>query len=185
MTEEQADTIAALWVLIHNQWPTFEVLEETEPTYRVRLRDWCDVIGDLHYSLLRAAVIAEAGREFPPPVGIIRRRAMEIMLESRGDRSPSADEAWREVVTKLRQVGRQEFPEWSHPAVEAAVRTIGWIWICDSENMDVLRSHFLRFYGAISERFDHGADPLPPGVAAVLPEPFNRLGLGSGADGGA
>jgi hypothetical protein len=77
-----------------------------------------------------------------PKVADIRNRVAEV-------RCPSANpaEAWGEVYRAIGRCGRDREPQWSTPAVKAAVDAIGWRAICDSNTDDVntLRAQFERF----------------------------------------
>lgn len=123
---------------------------------------------DLDPSLVLAAVqaLAAEGERFAPNPGQLRRRALELA----GPRVPSADQALSEVYSQIAAVGSYGSPEWSHPAVGAAVDALGgWRYLCASEDPMADRAHFLKVYGSVEAR--HTAEALmPPSVAALLAE---------------
>jgi hypothetical protein len=63
-----------------------------------------------------------------------------------GALAPTQEEAWREVVRAITTHGYTRMPEWSDPAVERAVETIGWVEICHNTNVEATRAHFFKAY---------------------------------------
>lgn len=80
------------------------------------------------------------------------------------------DEAWREVVTAIRRVGMYRTPSWSHPALAETVAALGWNTLCESENPEADRAHFLRFYAsaATRQREQTLVDQLSPAMRDAL-----------------
>lgn len=81
--------------------------------------------------------------------------------------------AWGEVVQKIRSVGMYRVPEWSHHAVGAAVRAMGWAELCLSDNPEADRAHFMRFYEVTTSRAKEEQiiarmDALNPGMREAL-----------------
>ena len=64
----------------------------------------------------------------------------------------SADQAWAEVQRQIRSVGVYGTPQWSHPAIAAAVTALGWEAVCRSTNPEADRAHFLRFFDTAVRR---------------------------------
>lgn len=59
--------------------------------------------------------------------------------------APSLEAACTEVLTAIADIGHYGTPTWSHPAIGAAVDSIGWKDICASEN-DYWKAWFARAY---------------------------------------
>lgn len=84
------------------------------------------------------------------------------------------DEAWRYVRECFGTVGHvRDFPD-KHPLVKAAVDSMGWIEMCRSENVDVLRGQFRKAYESVLARSlsesaaSEGAAAVPTSVSAAL-----------------
>ena len=84
------------------------------------------------------------------------------------------DEAWEYVQRCFGSVGRERpFPT-EHPLVAEAVARIGWVAMCNSENLDVLRGQFRHAYTPLLERSlaesaaSEGAAAAPSAVAPML-----------------
>jgi hypothetical protein len=131
----RTDTAQVLAVL-SAAFPHVNVSRETAEVYH-------DVLGDLDADACRAAVreLLMTAERWPAPATIRRRVA-----ERAGVLAPEPGAAWGEVVAQAGAVGLYGDPVFSHPAVKAAVRAIGWRSVCLSENQDTLRAHFFRAY---------------------------------------
>lgn len=143
--------------LITRIWPHLPFVDGMWPTWR-RLLD------DLDAALVIAAVddLATDGREFAPPPGMVRRRAIEMRTSVSGDGAPDGDQALTEVLAAIRAVGIYGTPEWSHPAVGTAVRALGgWQAACMDDNPEAWRAHFLKVYGMGAERTRRQATMTP------------------------
>lgn len=84
------------------------------------------------------------------------------------------DEAWKFVSQCFGTVGRnREFPD-THPLVKAAVDATGWVEMCNSENVDVLRGQFRKAYESVLARSlsesaaSEGAAAAPSAVADLV-----------------
>ena len=62
------------------------------------------------------------------------------------------DEAWAEVLHTVQTVGYYRVPAWSHPALADAVQALGWQTLCQSENPEADRAHFMKFYAVAVTR---------------------------------
>jgi hypothetical protein len=89
---------------------------------------------------------------FPSPAQILN-----AVGRLSGTTSPSSGMAWQEVLRQVGEKGRMGVPEFSHATTEAVVKAIGWRDICMSENVDVLRSNFLRMYDGMAKSLDREA----------------------------
>ncbi len=134
-------------------------------------QNWLRLLGDLDADVVTAALdsLAAENREHPPPPGIVRARAVALAA---GDAAPDVDEAWSEVQAEIARVGwtgdldPRRKPRFSHPAIEPAVKDIGWQALCESTNAMADRAHFLKLYGTAVGRAN--ADALtPPAVRAL------------------
>lgn len=128
--------ISALW--LNSAW-TADTAEAAE-----------SLLLDLDAGLVLAAVdaLAAEGREFAPPPGVVRLRATTLAHPA----LPDLDQALEEVRAAVAHFGIYRTPEFSHPAIEAAVNAIGWDEVCNSTNPEAFRAHFLRLYGTVGER---------------------------------
>jgi hypothetical protein len=138
MEAKQAASIVALIAAAHPQWPS---TPETVAVYR-------QMLSDVTYEQALSAVqdlIATEDRW--PSVASIRRR---IALRA-GVLPPSPSNAWQEVSDAISNGGRSTLPQFSHPAIKAAVAAIGWWELCNTTNPSATRAHFFRFYDDASE----------------------------------
>lgn len=88
--------------------------------------------------------------DFFPSIASIRHEILSV----NGLMSPPKEQAWLEVEMSMRRIGRNGSVDWSHPAISEAVRTMGWVNMCLSENIDVVRGQFFKVYDSISGRSD-------------------------------
>lgn len=86
--------------------------------------------------------------DYFPRVSVLRRA---ILAADPGCYLPDAAVAWAEVMTQLRESGF-ESPKFSHPAIGAAVKAIGWRNLCNSHEIGVDRAHFLKIYESYRNR---------------------------------
>jgi hypothetical protein len=108
-------------------------------------------------------------REFAPPVGVIISEATEAALGHAGVPHLSPEEAWGEVMEKIRHCGYYREPDsWSSPAIGRAVKAITWADLCTNENIEANRAHFMRIFGAYQNRVVRDAlDNLSGGREAL------------------
>ena len=106
---------------------------------------WHLLLADVDYSLANVAVIKMLrGDEYPSP-GRIIKAVKSVWLAS----IPLAEKAWTEVLVKLDPYKR---PEWSHPLIGEAVRCMGYVGLCRSENPGMDRGQFIRIYNNLLDR---------------------------------
>lgn len=191
MTDVEA---ALLWLYMAETWPVYNIPSDTDQR-AVRLEVWADQLGDLEAQQVRAAIAALADSEFPPPVGRIREKAVELARQQSGKREPpDADEAWRVVFEyasgRIRDDNVRDLETLAHPAVAQACRTIGWDEIRYSETPHFVRRNFLQVYGTSAERYRRESLlPAPVVLAfvkaqgAAIKRADDVLGIGVGADG--
>jgi len=79
---------------------------------------------------------------------------------------PDSTAAWSEVMRAFGSVGRYREPRFSHIAIDRVVGAMGWQSMCDSENVEATRAHFLRLYADTRETLVRDANVRPMLVAA-------------------
>lgn len=171
---ECADLIRAAAIL----WPTVPHITKVDATM---LRLWALALSDIAAADAEAMLVhcSRQGDRFPPTPGVLAR----LVLDARSTGSaPGADEAWAEVSAAVTRRGWYAgMPEWSHPAVEAAARAIGWDELCHGDVM-VVRAHFVKLYTPAADRTGHAArlDETMTMLGAAIGNP-GALGPGSPA----
>ena len=138
---------AHLIAILAAAFPSANVNGKTVEIYVENLKD-------LEYEQGRDAVdsIIRTSDWFPS-IAALRREILAIG----GYLCPPKDQAWMEVETNMRRHGRTGKPEFSHHAIEDAVKAMGWTNMCLSENIDVVRGQFWKIYESISTRQDRTA----------------------------
>jgi hypothetical protein len=138
-------------------WPSWRDAPSTQRDVTLMADVWLTVLEDVPADLAYAAlkVLAAEGREFVPPAGVIRRTAILLRARASGELPPGADEAWREVQTRVREQGRHGWnDDWTHACIDETVQTMGWWQLCDGSSQDALRAHFRQFYAESVTRFE-------------------------------
>jgi hypothetical protein len=173
--------ILSVMKLVKATWPNWRAPADPDAA-DAALQAWSALVGDLPLDAVVASILAYAaeGHEFPPPVGVIRKRVIEAAERSSGSMAPTVDQAWEEIRMCIRSHGMYRVPGqdfgFSHPAIADVVRSMGWQELCISENFDVVdRAHFQKLYPNAVAR--HAADPRPPEVAAILDTLAERFKL--------
>jgi hypothetical protein len=171
-------------VYVNANWQQFDVpvMAEHEAIW---IRAWLDQLEDLPAELVLRAVAALANRDHPPKPGQLRTAACQLQNQLDGVPAvPDVDEAWDAVTWAAQYVGRYQTPEWPHPAIAATVKAIGWVEICNSENLSVLRGQFARLYETCKGRVERESVPAPPALAAFMAAGLKRvddvLAIGAG-----
>lgn len=135
-------------------WPSWREAPSTQAEASLMGDVWLTVLEDLPADLAYAAltVLAAEGREFVPPVGVVRRQAIMLRARAAGDLPPDAGQAWREVREGIERGVAQITP--LHPCVEQTAAAVGWYELRTSTNQDALRAHFVKFYAEAVDRFE-------------------------------
>lgn len=144
---------------------------------------WFALLQDLNFEIARAAVkkvIAES--EFPaiPPVGKIRRTALDFLNGYR----LTAPEAWGLVLKAIKQhgyYGGAAALAGLPAGIAQVVQWMGWAEICHSEKPDVVRAQFMRMY-EIQELRSRETAELPPGVKEMVKGLGQSLSLPARSD---
>lgn len=147
--------IAQIVGVISAAYPNFSPTPQTVEVYY-------QCLNDLPVDELKAATlqcISELGRKFAPSVGELRGAVAEIRKSSMN--TPSAYEAWQEVLQQMSAVGSYGIPEFSSPLIQRVVRSLGWRNLCLSENQTADRARFLQAYEQVLERATHENMLLP------------------------
>ena len=101
-------------------------------------------------------------QEERPTIAHIRKAIVKL---SAGPSLLPPDEAWEFVRQCFGTVGQyRDFPD-TYPLVKKAVDGMGWVEMCRSDNLDVLRGQFRMAYTALSER---RVSDAATGVGALL-----------------
>lgn len=171
---EVLQLIAAAKVL----WPGWRDAPTTPQDASLMSEAWGLVLADIPAQLAMAALtlLSVEGREFVPPVGVIRRHAVISAARARGEMPPAPDQAWREVTATIR--AGDPVPSWSHPCIQEAVQAIGWYELRHSTNQEASRAHFTRFYADAVERFERELVISDQMRAAIHAAAFGELGTG-------
>ena len=161
------DDVVRLIAVIKGLWPGWSSAPGSKDALTSMAAVWLPLLSDIHPDVAAAAVqaLAADGREFPPAVGQIRRRAVELASPS----LPGADEAWTEIQQGVQRYGLNAGPPaWSHPTITDTVQALGWRDLCLSTNPDTIRAHFLRLWPTIVNRAERDRF-TPPAAAALRP----------------
>lgn len=123
-------------------------------------------LADLDYPLANAAVEQIIGSSrWLPTVAEIRERALSL---TSGEVRPGG-EAWGSVLKAISRRGRGRVPgvdfEFRDPVVHDAVRALGWIQLCDSENATADRARFVELYDRLAVQ--HRRQKLTENLPAV------------------
>lgn len=162
MTEAE---MYALWGYAHEAWQNFALPEPGSDAERMRATVWHDELADLPAQAIRDALHEPdlARREWFPPLGLIRERALLATARAAGvPLPPDTDVAWLEVGRQIRAVGHRGSPEWSHPAVAEAVAAVGWRVLCMGDEGDpMLFRQWRDFYALAAARHRDAVTPGP------------------------
>lgn len=142
MNPTETAKILALCAVAYPQYP---VTKETVGIY-------AELLSDLEFVQVDKAVrdlLKTTDRWVS--VAAIRRK----VAENGKQLAPSKAKAWGEVQQAAHNEGRSGSPKWSHPAIEQAVKALGWWDICNSTNLDTMRSQFWRCYEDIVNEHDN------------------------------
>jgi hypothetical protein len=144
-----------------------------EPTPEQWL-DYRAILGHLAPEVLAAAVLKVMATHvyptFPKPA-VILGAANEVQVPC----LRSGAEAWGDVQTAIKRHGRYHPPtgiggsldvgnyDWTFkdPKVLALVKSLGWLYLCESEDGMADRAHFIKAYEQMQERADEALRELP------------------------
>lgn len=141
-------------------YPRFERNAETTILYYQYLKD-------LPADALKAAAdTLITTNTFFPSISEWRQAALDITCAK--NNVPTAIEAWEEAVKECNRCGDywryqegKKYPEYTHPLIESCVSAIGYAQILETENVDIVRAHFLKAYESLRQRRDIDQRTLP------------------------
>jgi len=119
--------------------------EVPKPTLRIYLAELSDIDDGL---LMAAALEIIRLSKFFPTIAEVRDAVIRVNPSSQ--LCPKVDKAWTEVLGAARELGRQQRPDWSHPAIMEALKSVGgYRAVCDSSVPGVVESRFREAYKRI------------------------------------
>jgi hypothetical protein len=151
------DDVAKLLAMLHAAWQNAKVAD-----HDAQVRAYEIALHDIPYEAGEQAVrslIQEA--EFFPPPAKIRKAALSILGVIM-----SPEEAWREVVRQIREVGFYGSPSFSNPLIAETVRHMGWRNLCGSDDLDADRAWFIRVFESLQRQAITSTQTLPSGRAS-------------------
>lgn len=139
MKIEQAEQLVSI---LAASYPHTMISAETVMMYTLALRDCEDEEGSaivLHWT---------ATEKRWPSISELRT----MIARARGETAPDFVAAWREVRAAFSLPEHRRKP-WSHPAIDDAVNSIGMREIGQSDEPEIMRAQFERYYKAACERY--------------------------------
>lgn len=128
------------------------------------LLHWEEMLSDIPDDLILAAVkLTKMQSQFRPKVADVRKTAQKLLHP---EMEMDSGQAWGLVLQAVRRYGKpqtRQALESLPPAVSAVVRQIGFDQICDSEDPQVVRAHFLRIFES-RKTHEEGLNSLPPAL---------------------
>ncbi len=132
-------------------YPHVNATEQTVAMYDDLLSDIPD---ELLHTVIRRSI---AESKFLPTIAEIRTAAYDTTHPQR----LLAIEAWNEVKTQMRKVGWVGTPKFSDDITAQVVKSMGWRYLCASENEMADRAQFTKAFDALSNRQETDAKLLP------------------------
>jgi hypothetical protein len=158
-----------IWLYMAEVWPNYQAPPDAEAE-SIRFQVWADVLGDLEAGQIRGAIVKLAREPFPPTVGALREAVLALTGAADGSAAPDIDQAWAEVMAGIQTYGFSAGPpDWSHPAITAAVEAVTWRRLCLDDNLGMLHAHFRDFYRPAAARTE---------AARILPDAARQLVAG-------
>ena len=137
MTKQEA---AALVALAAASYPS---MQQRDPMPIIAA--WALMLADIPAEVGKAAVVKVCRESdfFPSVAQIV---AAAELIDPRTDELPSSADAWGEVYKQIQYTGQYRIPTWTNPVIARAVSAMGWTQLCEGENLEADRAHFLRIY---------------------------------------
>lgn len=142
-----------------------------KPVARKQAEVYFDLLGDLPLPVFQFAAkraIAESAYPVLPPIGVLRKLAVEAMDGNEGGATPA--EAWelcRAAIVKFgycrEKAGLQSLPS----TVRRAAECLGWQDLCDSDKPEIVRAQFQKAYETLVDR-KRRLDLLPVSMRQAL-----------------
>lgn len=154
--------VAKLVAVMMAAFPSAKVTADTSMVYE-------RMLGDLDYPAANAAVEKLlATSRWMPTVSEIREAVLSL---TEGEPKPGG-EAWGEVIAAVGRYGSRRYdvgtflPPFTDPVTAQAVRALGWVALCDSENQIADRARFIELYDKLA--INHRRRQLSDGLPAML-----------------
>ncbi len=132
---------------LQTYYPRYDIFPNREA-----MELWFVAMQDLDYNALTTTLAKwVATQKWPPTIAELREMCSEVTE----GKLPDWGEGWSEVSKAVRRYGfmrPEEALESMSPTTREAVRRIGWMEICNSENTDTLRAQFRQVYEIVSKR---------------------------------
>lgn len=139
----KAETIKFLGI-IHAFFPN---KDESKEQIQAKVNGWHIMLEDMPYDLAEQALKAVLSKtKFFPTIAEIREEASRIARPM-----PTAGQAWEETVNRIRKIGHTGKPIFSDPLIGRAAHAMGWMDMCTSENIDVVRGQFIKLYNDMAK----------------------------------
>lgn len=174
---ERAETIK-LFAIFKTAYPRFFISQDKAEA-RLQIDLWSELLGDLPFSVIDAAVkrlILDS--PYPPAISDVRRKAIEIMQPAR----MTAAEAWEEVNRALDKYGvyqQADAMQSMSPLAARVVRAMGLNTLCLTQNISVERAQFLRMYEQFAGR-EQSEALLPDSVKKLIAGVAKELTISNG-----
>lgn len=123
----------------------FSHAKVTDTTIEVYVR----LLGDISVEVLTTAIeqcVTEC--KFFPTIAEIRDKVLALTAPQRRDPM----DAWGEVLQSIARVGFYNSPSFDDPLIARAVDSLGWKYLCSSENIVADRAHFSKLYEQLVQR---------------------------------
>lgn len=112
---------------------------------------WFQLLHDIEDKAFEKAILFVArNHEKPPTPATIRR------IANNGDTPLTGEEAWSQVTAALRSYGYLNPPSFDDPALDRAVKALGWseLSMASLSQLPTWRAHFFRTYDAMRKRVE-------------------------------
>lgn len=147
MTEIETKKLIAVMVAA---FPTTKINDDS-------VRIYARMLSDLEYVATNAAVEQLiATSKWMPTVAEIRERVVSLQTgEVR-----AGGEAWGSVLKAISRCGRNRTPgidfEFADPVVHEAIKALGWVQLCDGDNVVSDRARFVELYDRLAIKHRRG-----------------------------
>ena len=161
----EVNDFSRIWQALVKSYPTWAKEigpAELAQTFLVYER----LLTDIPPAILEAAVVQHvASSKWFPTIAELRQGAQALVAPQR----TTAMEAWGKVLDAMKSGGARMLPggngyyppEWDDPLIARVVTSMGWIELCQSDNMEADRAHFMRAYDTLAQRESADAMMLP------------------------
>ena len=164
----QKDT-AYVFAILMAAYPYFyKDIRQDDSQMRVAVALWHEMLADYEVSVVKVALkrLIAVHKDYPPTIG----QLLESVVIVTGNAAPDADEVWSEITRAIFSYGfygTNEAMAVLSPIALDVIRAMDWTTLCQSENPETDRAHFLRIYQAIKNRHDQRYI-LPKDVQAFI-----------------